>query len=89
MWLETDLNVPLSSVQGVLPADTEAHGVYTNTEPEDDDGASQADVTLICSVTDCWKQGHLLTFYFCPLFFFVLSICFFCSDLWSQAGPLS
>lgn len=51
--------------------------------------SSRADVTLISGVTDCWKQGHLLTFYFCPLLFFVPSICFFCSDLSSHTVPLS
>lgn len=44
--------------------------------------------------SDLWcdrllEAGHLLTFYFCPLLFFVPSICFFCSDLSSQTVPLS
>lgn len=35
--------------------------------------SSQASVTLISGVTDCWRRDDLLTFYFGPL----LSVCLY------------
>ena len=30
-------------------------------------GVQSVDVMLICGVTDCWRRGHLLTVYLCPV----------------------
>lgn len=69
-----------------------ALSVYTDTEPEDH-GVQSVDVMLICGVTDCWRRGHLLTVYFCPL----PSICLLtsgsgyddhmCSQAWKGGDP--
>lgn len=64
-----------------------AQSVYANTEPEDH-GIQSADVTLICGVTDCWRRGHLLNVYFCPVllcavyFSVCLAQCNACQWLW-------